>query len=92
MLSSAVGYLLMLAVMQYSVWFFIAIIIGLGAGEMGFGRYCRIPRERESMFKRGRAIQAIGSESITAEDGGGGGGGGDLLRYTNSDEIGEVKL
>jgi hypothetical protein len=38
---SAITYLLMLAVMQFNVWFFIAILIGLGVGELGFGRYCR---------------------------------------------------
>ena len=41
MVWSAITYLLMLAVMQFNVWFFIAIIIGLGVGELGFGRYCR---------------------------------------------------
>ena len=44
MLWSAINYLLMLAVMQFNVWFFIAILIGLGLGELGFGRYCRSPR------------------------------------------------
>ncbi|CAD6577504.1 MAG: hypothetical protein TREMPRED_001969 [Tremellales sp. Tagirdzhanova-0007] len=41
MLYSGINYFLMLAVMQFSVWFFIAIVIGLGAGEMAFGRFCR---------------------------------------------------
>jgi hypothetical protein len=41
MLSSAITYFLMLAVMQFSVWFFVAIVLGLGLGELGFGRYCR---------------------------------------------------
>ncbi|KAF8273781.1 hypothetical protein EI94DRAFT_1794819 [Lactarius quietus] len=41
MVWSAISYFLMLAVMQYNVWFFIAILIGLGVGELGFGRYCR---------------------------------------------------
>lgn len=41
MVWSAISYLLMLAVMQFNVWFFIAILIGLGVGELGFGRYCR---------------------------------------------------
>jgi len=34
-----VGYLLMLAVMSYSAWFFIAIILGLMSGELLFGRW-----------------------------------------------------
>jgi len=41
MVWSAISYFLMLAVMQFNVWFFIAILIGLGVGELGFGRYCR---------------------------------------------------
>ncbi|KAF8273779.1 hypothetical protein EI94DRAFT_1714907 [Lactarius quietus] len=41
MVWSAISYFLMLAVIQYNVWFFIAILIGLGVGELGFGRYCR---------------------------------------------------
>jgi copper transporter 1 len=41
MLLSGVNYFLMLAVMQFDVWFFIAILLGLWAGELGFGRYCR---------------------------------------------------
>jgi hypothetical protein len=44
---SAISYLLMLAVMQFNVWFFIAILIGLGVGELGFGtaglRGCQEP-------------------------------------------------
>lgn len=38
---SAISYFLMLAVMQLNIWYFIAILIGLGMGELGFGRYCR---------------------------------------------------
>ena len=41
MVWSAISYLLMLAIMQFNVWFFIAILFGLGVGELGFGRYCR---------------------------------------------------
>lgn len=61
MLSSAVQYFLMLAVMQYSVWFFVAIILGLGVGELGFGRYCRASTSglAEGM---GRAARDLGSD------------------------------
>jgi hypothetical protein len=41
MLWSGVNYLLMLAVMQFNVWWFVAILVGLGSGELAFGRYCR---------------------------------------------------
>lgn len=34
-------YLLMLAVMTYSAWYLIAILIGLGVGETVFGRWTR---------------------------------------------------
>ncbi|ORY89066.1 Ctr copper transporter, partial [Leucosporidium creatinivorum] len=34
-----VGYLLMLAVMSYSAWFYIAIIVGMMTGELLFGRW-----------------------------------------------------
>lgn len=34
-----VSYMLMLAVMTYSVWFFISIIAGLAVGELAFGRF-----------------------------------------------------
>ncbi|BGP18699.1 hypothetical protein JCM10213_006262 [Rhodosporidiobolus nylandii] len=36
---SFVGYMLMLAVMTFDAWFFIAILLGLMAGELCFGRY-----------------------------------------------------
>ncbi|KAI5481454.1 protein of ctr copper transporter family [Pseudohyphozyma bogoriensis] len=36
---SFVGYLLMLAIMSYNAWFFVAILVGLGIGETAFGRY-----------------------------------------------------
>ena len=39
MLQAFIGYLLMLAVMSYSAWYFIAILLGLGAGELALGRY-----------------------------------------------------
>lgn len=39
MFQGFVSYLLMLAVMSYSASFFIAILVGLGAGEMAFGRF-----------------------------------------------------
>ena len=45
MLTSAINYFLMLAIMQFNVWFFIGIVLGHGAGEMGFGRYCRLQGE-----------------------------------------------
>lgn len=38
-LQAFIAYLLMLAVMTYNAWFFIAILLGLVAGEMAFGRY-----------------------------------------------------
>ena len=34
-----VGYLLMLAVMSYSAWFFIAVLLGFGVGELSVGRF-----------------------------------------------------
>lgn len=34
-----VHYFLMLAVMSYDAWFFIAILLGMFVGEVGFGRY-----------------------------------------------------
>ncbi len=37
--SSFVNYLLMLSVMTYDVWFFVAVLLGLGAGETAFGRF-----------------------------------------------------
>ncbi|SCV71527.1 BQ2448_3115 [Microbotryum intermedium] len=37
-LQAFIGYLLMLAIMTYSAWFFIAIIAGLAVGELLFGR------------------------------------------------------
>lgn len=36
---SFVSYMLMLAVMTYSAWFFISIIVGLAVGELAFGRF-----------------------------------------------------
>jgi hypothetical protein len=41
MFANGANYFLMLAVMQFNVWLFIAILFGLGVGELGFGRYCR---------------------------------------------------
>jgi copper transporter 1 len=38
MFQAFVGYLLMLAVMTYNAWFFIAILLGFGVGELAFGR------------------------------------------------------
>ncbi|GAA5982108.1 hypothetical protein JCM11641_000590 [Rhodosporidiobolus odoratus] len=38
-LQSFVTYLLMLAVMTFDVWFFVAILVGLMVGEVGFGRF-----------------------------------------------------
>ncbi|GAA5959829.1 hypothetical protein JCM3765_000116, partial [Sporobolomyces pararoseus] len=38
-LQSFVAYLLMLAIMSYSVWFFVSILLGLMVGEMAFGRF-----------------------------------------------------
>ncbi|BGP02240.1 Copper transporter [Rhodotorula toruloides ATCC 204091] len=38
-LQAFIAYLLMLAVMTYNAYFFIAILLGLVAGEMAFGRY-----------------------------------------------------
>ncbi|KAI5479646.1 protein of ctr copper transporter family [Pseudohyphozyma bogoriensis] len=38
-LHSFVGYMLMLIVMTYNAWFFIAVIFGLSAGELAFGRF-----------------------------------------------------
>ncbi|GAA5840053.1 hypothetical protein JCM3766R1_000658 [Sporobolomyces carnicolor] len=38
-LQSFVAYLLMLAVMSYSAWFFIAVLFGLVVGELAFGRF-----------------------------------------------------
>ena len=37
--SSFVNYLLMLSVMTYDVWFFVAVLLGLGVGETAFGRF-----------------------------------------------------
>lgn len=39
MFSAFVNYLLMLSVMTYDVWFFLAVLIGLGVGECAFGRF-----------------------------------------------------
>lgn len=39
MVQAFIGYLLMLAVMTYSTWFFLAILLGLAVGELGFGRF-----------------------------------------------------
>ncbi|KAL8283646.1 hypothetical protein RQP46_005441 [Phenoliferia psychrophenolica] len=36
---SFIQYFLMLAVMSYNAYFFIAILVGLGVGEMSFGRF-----------------------------------------------------
>lgn len=36
-LSAGIGYFLMLAVMTMNVWFFIAVILGIGAGEAAWG-------------------------------------------------------
>ncbi|BGP34268.1 hypothetical protein JCM10296v2_006083 [Rhodotorula toruloides] len=38
-LQAFVAYLLMLAVMTYNAYFFIAVLLGVVAGEMAFGRY-----------------------------------------------------
>ncbi|SCZ89199.1 BZ3500_MvSof-1268-A1-R1_Chr1-1g01023 [Microbotryum saponariae] len=38
-LQAFIGYLLMLAIMTYSAWFFISIISGLALGELLFGRF-----------------------------------------------------
>ncbi|KDE09480.1 hypothetical protein MVLG_00381 [Microbotryum lychnidis-dioicae p1A1 Lamole] len=38
-LQAFIGYLLMLAIMTYSAWFFISILSGLALGELLFGRF-----------------------------------------------------
>lgn len=38
---NGVNYLLMLAVMQFNVWWFVAILLGLLSGGFAFGRFCR---------------------------------------------------
>ncbi|KAM0754610.1 Ctr copper transporter [Meredithblackwellia eburnea MCA 4105] len=44
--ASFVQYLLMLAVMTFNAWFFVAIVLGLGVGEMGFGRFAAFAAAR----------------------------------------------
>lgn len=39
LVQSAVGYLLMLSVMTFNVYFFISVLGGLTVGELAFGRY-----------------------------------------------------
>ncbi|KAH8926942.1 hypothetical protein BT69DRAFT_1258702 [Atractiella rhizophila] len=41
-LQSGIGYLLMLAVMMGNVWWFIAVLLGLGIGETLFGRFAHV--------------------------------------------------
>lgn len=39
MFHSFINYLLMLSVMTYDAWFFIAVLLGQGVGECAFGRF-----------------------------------------------------
>ena len=39
MFPSFVSYMLILSVMTYEAWFFIAVLFGLGAGECTHGRF-----------------------------------------------------
>ncbi|TNY17661.1 copper transporter [Rhodotorula diobovata] len=38
-LQALIAYLVMLAVMTYNAWFFVAVLLGLVAGELAFGRF-----------------------------------------------------
>ncbi|PWN22022.1 hypothetical protein BCV69DRAFT_162590 [Microstroma glucosiphilum] len=67
-LLSGVGYLLMLSVMTFNVYYFISILLGLGLGESLFGRFGRSPpsHQRPSASSSG----AAGTECSSSSSGG----------------------
>lgn len=42
MFQAAIAYALMLAVMTFQVWYFVSIVLGLGVGELLFGRWASV--------------------------------------------------
>ncbi|CAE6352009.1 unnamed protein product [Rhizoctonia solani] len=58
-LQSFFGYALMLAVMTFNVAYIISILLGLGVGEVLFGRFAHVPAERRGYINPGGQLELL---------------------------------